>query len=176
MSGVLYPTKSKKRTFPPKIAAVKEKCQQGVSSGACYEYFSILKTLAREVMKSSTECAPEIYSMKEIRAELNEGLEKIALMAWGEQPPEPGVARFSWLQESELLLFCSLRDAFIRSQSNEAWSEFRRNTYKKFPGEKLAAKKDPNAIAVTRLMAPQKFSENDIWNRSIFSIRCENYR
>lgn len=174
--GILYPTKFKKSVIPPQIIRAKETCLQGVSSGACYEYFSVLKNLAKEVLKAPLECSGQVYEIKEISHSLTEGIEKMSLVAWGEQPPEPGVARFGWFKESELLLFCILKDAYVRAHSEAAWGELRSSIYKKYPGEALVLSKDPGSSAAVRIMAPQKFSEGEIWNRSLFSIRCENYR
>ena len=175
LAGVVFPKKEKKNVLPPNLSRPKEVCQLGNSPGSCYEYFSLLRKIAGEVGKSSAECTATLYEVPEVQGALNNGIELMARLAWGNQPPEPGFARFGWLQEGDLAIFCRLRGIYIRAFGEEAWSEKRKAVFAKLPGEAPPAGSDPNSIIIEQKKATAVMTEQDIWNLSIFSVRCENY-
>lgn len=168
--GLVTPMKVKNRQFPAKIVQARLNCLEGYDSGSCFEYFGILRKVANDVRSSSLECAKSVYEVPEVKKSLNQGIESLVLMAWGESPPEPGPSRLGWFQESDIGLFCQLKKTFIRSYGQELWEEARRSINQKLPGEPR-----PQSPQAQRVMAPEKLSENEIWNRSIFSARCELY-
>lgn len=176
LTGLVYPRKDKVRSIPPKILRAQEQCEQGVTTGACFDYFSILKTVTKQIAKTPKECTPNLYEISEIKKLLNVGLEKMVLMAWGEQPPEPGIARFGWFQESEIALFCRLRDTLTKALDEEEFATFRKKIFSKLPGSLPIQGKDPSVPAEPGVLANTKFTEEEIWARSLFSVRCENYQ
>lgn len=54
--GILFPTQVGKRTFPGRIQSAMESCRLGDSSGACYEYLSILRKVAMSIKNAPGEC------------------------------------------------------------------------------------------------------------------------
>lgn len=174
--GLTQPFKIKKQTMPAKMNKALENCYQGSTPGACYDYFQILRTLARFVMSATSECRPEVLSISDVKNSLEEGATNMALLAWGDKPPAPGAfGRFGPLQDSELALFCYVKSAIIAGSSEEAWHSLRKKVFEKFPGEEVDLPKDPKEILKKARPAPKVMSELDIWNRSLFSVRCENY-
>jgi hypothetical protein len=174
--GITKPFKVNKQTMPPKIKLALENCFHGSTPGACYDYFQILRTLARFVMSGTSECRPEVYSIKDVREALQEGVTNMALLAWGDKPPAPGAfGRFGPLQDSELALFCYLKNAIIAGSNEEAFHSIRKKVFEKFPGEEVELPTDPKDILKEARPATKLMSELDIWNRSVFSVRCENY-
>lgn len=173
--GNIFPTEFKKNKIPPTIVRAKEACQLGNSAGSCYEYFSTLRQVAEGVGKASTECTAQLYSINEVRSALNDGIELMARLAWGAKPPEPGLERFGWLQDAEIAIFCRLKNVYTRANGDEAWVSFRKKIYEKLPGEELPPSTDPAQVAVEPRKAPLMMSEQDIWNRSLFSVRCDVY-
>ncbi len=174
--GLTQPFKIKKQTMPAKINKALENCYQGSTPGACYDYFQILRSLARFVMAGTSECRPEIFLIRDVKESLQEGVTNMALLAWGDKPPVAGAfGRFGPLQDSELALFCYLKSAVIAGSSEESWHSLRKKVFEKFPGEEVDLPKDPKEILKTARSATKLMSELDIWNRSLFSIRCENY-
>lgn len=173
--GNLFPLEVKKNKIPPSIARAKEACQIGNSAGSCYEYFSSLKEVASEVGKASSECAAQLYGVKEVSAALNDGIELMARLAWGVKPPEPGFERFGWMQDAEVATFCRLKSIYIRANGEEAWNALRLKIFAKLPGEDLPVATDPAVAVVEPKKATAVLSELDIFNRSIFSTRCEVY-
>jgi hypothetical protein len=176
LKGVIYPRKEDKRTFPPKILQAQEVCEQGVTTGACFDYFAILKLVAKQISKAPKECAPNLYEISEVKKVIDIGIEKMILMAWGEQPPEPGPTRFGWFQEAEIALFCLLRGTLERSLGEEGVTAFRRKIFAKLPGSLPIVGKDPTQLAIAGDLAVSKFTEEEIWARSLFSVRCDNYQ
>jgi hypothetical protein len=163
-----------KHRLPGILGRAQEGCQEGNSAGSCFEYFSILKKVARTIQNYSSECRTELSSITEIKRAMTDGVTLMAKMSWGSHPPEPGMNRVGWMQESELVLFCQLKNIYSLSFGSEAWDELRLKIYKEFPGEPPKNTKNPTEEEVPRAMTTM--DDKEIWARSIFSIRCENYR
>lgn len=175
LKGQVFPVVVNKNTLPPVIVRAQEACRQGNSSGSCLEYFGILRKAARDVKNYSSECRVELVEIPEVRRSFYEGVILLTKMAWGSSAPEPGMARFGWLQESEIGLFCLLKDVYSQGLGDEAWNGLRMNIYQELPGElrpglpgSQVGQESPRAMAT--------MDEKDIWARSLFSVRCENYR
>jgi len=173
--GVTKPLKVKKQTHPPRINQALDKCYIGRSSGACYDYFLILKGLAKHVISSASECRANIYGITDIKTRMVEGIENLVVLAWGDQPPEDMNSKFGQLQDSDVALFCYLKSAFILGTNENEWHLLRKKISKKIPGEKAILPDDPKAGLVAPRPATEVLSELDIWNKSLFSVRCENY-
>lgn len=178
LKGQLFPGTVKKNKIPPLILKAQESCQLGNSPGSCFEYFAILQKMAKSIQNYSSECKSEFASIPEVKKAMKEGITLMAMMAWGSHPPEPGPLRFGWFQDSELALFCRLKDVYSQSFGDESWSELRVGIYKLLPGEL-----PPGTPSTTQAaMAPEPpkavdtHSDKDMWERSVFSVRCENYR
>jgi hypothetical protein len=165
----------KNERLPPRIIAAKEQCQIGNSAGSCYEYFTILKNLAVDIGKSSTECFAQMFDLPNVQKAFNDGIEVMARIAWGPAPPTLWWNRSGWLQESELAVYCRIKNIYIRTRGQEAWNLLQHSVFMKLPGETPAVKTDPNQIVAEPKKAIQVLSEQEIMNRSIFAVRCESY-
>jgi len=174
-AGNIFPTEVKKNKIPPTITRAKEACQLGNSAGSCYEYFMVLKKVADDIGKASSECTAELFNINEAKAALNDGIELMVRLAWGTKPPEPGLERFGWMQEAEIAVFCRLRSIYLRANGEEAWVALRQRIAAKLPGEEVPLSSDPNQVTVEPRKAKDMLSEQDIWNRSLFSVRCEAF-
>lgn len=86
------------------------------------------------------------------------------------------MARFGWLSDSELSLFCMIRDVYIQSYGEETWNGIRENIFKELPGEPPLSKPGSESVGVEPPKAITTMADKDIWARSVFSVRCENYR
>jgi competence protein ComGC len=175
LKGQLFTTEVQKHKIPPSIQRAKQACQLGNSAGSCYEYFTTLKNIAGEVGKASTSCTGQLYNIPEVRAALNDGIELMVRLAWGIKPPEPGLERFGWMQEAELAAFCRLRGIYIRANGDEAWNALRLSINAKLPGEEPVIPSDPSQSVIEPKKATLVMSEQEIWNRSLFSLRCETF-
>ena len=167
--GPLFPMVVKKSTLQPTVKVAQETCKTGHSAGACYEYFSILKMVAKQIDNASPECRAQIIDVSEVSKVLKDGVEIMALAAWGAKPPESPALRFGWMQESELAVFCYIKDVYEKALGEEAWATLRLNVNKKLPGERPAN----SDLGADPPKARESLSDNDIWAKSIFSVRCE---
>jgi hypothetical protein len=173
--GITKPLKIKKQTHPPKILNALDSCYSGRSSGACYEYFQILKSLSKSVLSSNTECRNRVFQITDIKNRLNEGAENLVLLAWGDYPPEDVAMKFGILQDSDVALFCYVKGAIIAGSSESEWNNLRKKLSKKLPGEKPKLPENPKEGITPARTASEVLSELEIWNKSLFSVRCENY-
>jgi hypothetical protein len=136
---------------------------------------SILKNIAGTIAKSSSECVGQLYDIKEVAAAMNDGIELMVRLAWGVKPPEPGIERFGWMQDAEIATFCRLKNIYTRAHGEEAWTALRQKVAAKLPGEEIPPSGDPTQASVEPKKATAVLSEMDIWNRSLFSVRCDVY-
>ncbi|MFN9066926.1 MAG: hypothetical protein ACK5V3_06840 [Bdellovibrionales bacterium] len=173
--GITRPLKVKKQTHPPKINNALDSCYSGRSSGACYEYFHILKTLAKFVISSNSECRNRIFNISDIKSRLIEGAENLVLLAWGDYPPEDVAVKFGILQDADVALFCYIKGAVIAGSSEQDWQSLRKKLSKKLPGERPKLPENPKDGITPARNAAEVLSELEIWNKSLFSVRCENY-
>jgi len=162
--------------LPPIIVQAQESCQQGNSAGSCFEYFSILRKEAREIRNFSSQCRADLLGITEINKSLRDGVMLMSKMAWGSRPPEPGMARFGWLSDSELGLFCLIKDVYTQGLGEETWNEIRQAIFKELPGQPPLSKPGSESLGIEPPKAIATMTEKDIWARSVFSVRCENYR
>ncbi len=174
-AGNLFATEFEKKKIPPTLVKAKESCQLGNSAGSCYEYFTSLRQIAIGVGKGSSECVGQLYGIAEVTQALNDGLELMVRLAWGVKPPEPGMERFNWMQEAEIAIFCRLKSTYVRANGEEAWTQFRNKVYPKLPGEAPVEASDPTVSAAGMKPANLVFTEQGLWNRSLFSVRCDSY-
>lgn len=174
--GQLFPVTVKKNKLPPLAGQAQAACQQGNSAGSCYEYFSILRKVARDIKGFSSECREDLVGIAEVRKGFRDGITLMAKMAWGGRPPEPGMARFGWLSDSELSLFCLIKDVYSQGLGPEAWEDLRKSIFKELPGESPRGLPGSEIGGAEPPKAEATMQEKDIWARSVFSVRCENYR
>lgn len=173
--GQIFPKVGKTSQRPPIYSRLVENCKTGNSPGSCYEYFSLLKKLYQDLMGSPQECLQPFGALPEVQRALKEGVQLIVQLAWGEKPPERGLAKFNWMETSDLALYCRLRDLNLKVYGEEAWQSLRLGTYKKLPGEAQIFQDGQCANCERIKKAPEILSDEEIWARSLFSLRCEQF-
>lgn len=157
-AGKLFPGKATDGgSKQPRYAAFLEDCKQGNGPGACFEYFSLLRNLIRDLNGSPRECLIPFGDVAEVKRALFDGTQIMAMIAWGEHPPDKGMARFNWFEAADISLFCGLKDMIYRIYGEEGWEQLRLSTQSQFPGS-------------------NSLSPEEIWVRSLFSVRCEQFR
>jgi hypothetical protein len=175
-AGQVFPKKIKNIIRPPVYSKHVQVCKEGNSPGACFELFSFMKKFVRDLASAPTECLPNFGEIGEVKRVLSESSQMLVQLAWGDQPPQRGGARFGWLEAPDLALFCHLRDYYLRIYGQEKWDSLRVGTYEKLVGEKPVFENGKCLNCAYRKRASEVFSAEDLWALSIFSVRCEQYR
>lgn len=175
MKGKIYPRVEKNLTLPASYFRLLENCKLANSAGGCFEYFDLLRSMLRELNGAPEQCLQPFGEIKEVKSAFNEGLEIMAMLAWGNQPPE-SASRFGWLETLELGLFCKLRANYIRIYGAEALELLREKVNAKLPGEPPVIQDGICTNCESRKAASQIFSREELWVRSLFSVRCDQYQ
>jgi len=174
---------SKKRVHFPQINFLKERCSEGNSQGACFDYLKSLRTVTDSLKLTSEKCYPDlIESSTELIKQLKDGVKVMALVAWGEYPPTSLSQRLGWLTESDVYTFCRMKNTITKLIPNEEFLAFRNTVYREFPDrwtenislEKRAEMPRPRALKGTT-NPNGTLIEKDLYERSLFSLRCDLY-
>lgn len=185
VSGILvgYRTASKKIQYA-QIEGFKDICREGNSQGSCEDYFKGVRKVADAMRNTSEKCYP-LLSQQYVKliSTLQQGIKIMALTAWGIRPPENLAQRLGWLTESDIYGFCRSKDLLIKTLGPEAFKAYRMSIYQEFPDawpdsisiEKRSEASRPKAL---RHAGNPKGSldEKEIYEKSIFSLRCDLYQ
>lgn len=202
MAGLLTSTKvNKKVQFPQLKIYWKDRCKEGNSIGSCDDYFEGLRKMSAELKRMNDNCQLRLSEESEdLATVVSHGVHIMALVAWGEKPPEALSGRAGWLNESHLRTFCYLKDRYKHLAGEEALLSLRERVYREYPDNwpeqtdfnKLlettssasgsqSGKSDrpvdqvrPRAYK-TQLNPTGTLTKEDIYQRSLFSIRCDLY-
>ncbi len=175
-------TKTKKVQFA-QINYSRDSCVEGNSQGACENYFNNLKLLTSQFKDFSVKCQKKYAEQSpDFLLNMRKAMSAMSLLAWGEKPPEGVAYRLGWLTESDLKTFCAIRDNYVQVDGEEKYLEFRNEVYKAFP-DKWSDKVPLEARIPDDRPKAFKTSDNPvgsldkskIYERSLFSIRCDLY-
>jgi len=173
--GRLFPRVTKNAQRSALYPRLVENCKTGNSPGSCYEFFTLLRKLNQALLGSPQECLVPFGEVPEIQKALKEGVQLMIQLAWGEKPPAAGLAKFNWMETSDLVLYCRLKQLNLQIYGEENWQNLRLATYKKLPGEAQIFQ-DGICTNCERIKnASQVLSDEEIWVRSLFSLRCEQF-
>lgn len=173
--GTIFNAQIRNKRIPPLLVKARKLCKDGNSPGACYEYVRALRSVAKGISDSSYECREEIYSQDEIKNAMIQGVQLLAVMAWGEQAPETsGNEKLGWLSEFEISTYCLLKESILGAGGEEEWATVRLSVLKILPAERLDSMSAQ--AGALRKKALESMSEQDVFSKSLFSVRCENFR
>ena len=178
-----YRTASKKIQYA-QIDNLRDICKDGNSQGSCEDYFKGIRKIADAMRNTPEKCYPQLSQeyVKLIPA-LQQGIKIMALTAWGIKPPENLAQRLGWLTESDIYGFCRAKNLLIKTLGPEAFKNYRMSIYQEFPNEwpeKMSLEKRseanrPRALRYTGNPSGA-LDEKDIYEKSIFSLRCDLYQ
>lgn len=164
----------------------RDRCRDGNSAGACEDYFIGLKKMSSALKIFPAKCYPTFVENESNAWFVNsiaQALRTYALLAWAEKPPVGPAERLGWLTESELNTFCSLKKTYIEATDEERFAELRSSVYQQFPDAWPDTVPEDSRLPENRPMAlkttanPQgTLNKNEIFERSLFSIRCDLYQ
>lgn len=185
MLGLTIPVtikKFNKKQFP-QLEYWKERCKEGNSIGSCNDYFSGLRTVIQELRVVKDKCQIKFSQENEqFSFIISEGLQIMALVAWGDKPPGGPGERLGWLTNTHLQTFCYLKRTFILISDEETYEALKAKVYREYPDnwpESVAAEdrvddKRPRAFK-TQANPNGSFRADEIYPRSLFSVRCDLY-
>ena len=114
---------------------------------------------------------------------LQQGLKIMSLTAWGIKPPDNIALRLGWLTESDIYGFCRSKDLMIKTLGTEAFKAYRMSIYQEFPdawSDKISIEKRSETNrprALKHVGNPGgSLEEKDVFEKSIFSLRCDLYQ
>lgn len=173
--GRLFAAEIKGQKKMPVYGRYLESCKLGNSPGACYELFNLMRAVIRDLEAAPLNCLPEFSDVVPIQKSLGDSIELLSLLAWGNKPPEPGIAKYGWLEASDLNLFCKSKKFYNLIFGPQKTEELRRTVQSRFPGEEVIVEDGVCLNCESKKTAEQMLSDEEIWVRSIFSIRCEQF-
>jgi hypothetical protein len=175
-AGSIFPRQTKTGQRPASFPRLIDACKIGNSPGACYDLFSLLKKLVRDLNGSPQECLVPFGKVDEVKRALLSGEQLIVQIAWGDRPPEAGgTARMGWLEATDLALYCQLKSTMIKVYGEEEWESFRLSTQAKLPGEAQIIQDGVCLNCESIKKASEVLSPEEIWSKSLFSLRCDQY-
>ena len=132
-------------------------CLKSNSSGGCYDIFSRFKFFEKQIRTLPEECGPSPASSS-IKKALKKALRLFAKIAWGDKPPENRYSKLSWLDTSDVGLYCQMKRHYRRLYGDEEWKIFSWSVIPTLPEVKSF-----------------KNNKKEMWNRSIFSVNCRKF-
>ena len=189
-------TKTKKMIMP-QVGETKKFCKEGNSPGACQNYFSALKKVEEAFVRFDNKCLVQLVEDENfvtegapeetasiIKFQLKEAVKILALLAWGEKPPAGLAERAGWLSRSEVYTFCRLKTTLLDIIGDEEYKVFRTSVIREYPDvwpEKLHAQinaEDVHRPTVLKWSGNPSgtMDEKEVLQRSLFSMRCEQYQ
>lgn len=128
-------------------------CKDRNLPGSCFQFFEGLRLLTKDIKTISYECRSQILSRSEVSSSIWLGLGTIFELAWGKTPPQSYLDKMGWLDNLHTSVFCDLQALAKESLATE-WDAFRERTLAALPG---AAQMD----------------RKEVWNRSLFTLKCQ---
>jgi len=185
MLGLTIPVTIKKfnKMQFPQLEYWKDRCKEGNSIGSCNDYFTGLRTVIQELRVVNDKCQIKFSQENEqFSFIISEGLQIMALVAWGDKPPGGPGERLGWLTNTHLQTFCYLKRTFILISDEETYEALKSKVYREYPDnwqESVAAEdrvddKRPRAFK-TQSNPNGSFRADEIYPRSLFSVRCDLY-
>jgi hypothetical protein len=177
-------TKNKNKNIQfPQIKYWRDRCKEGNSIGSCNDYFDGLRSMTKELRSVSDKCQITYSEQNENFSQyLLEGLQIMALVAWGEKPPEGPANRLGWLSTVHLQTFCYMRRSFILISDEETFEALKVKVYREYPDdwpESLSAEdrlpeNRPRALK-SKINLEGSLKPEEVYSRSLFSVRCDLY-
>lgn len=189
VKGYLINSRNKQRKLKlADINTTKNLCKSGNSLGSCENYFNVLKIVSVAFVSIEDKCLTDLAedeSFSSLSLHLKDAIKILSLLAWGEKPPNGLADRAGWLSKTELISFCRLKSVLINIEGDDSFIKFRNSVYKEFPSnipsnivEKNVLSDDFNRPLAFKWSGNPSgiLNEKEVLERSLFSIRCDQYQ
>lgn len=153
----LYSETIKNIRRPPDIDGELNTCRSSNSPGGCNELFFNLRRLTKEITSEPSQCGTTIGAEPEVNKYLWRSYRLMVELAWGSRAPAGYESRFSWMDSSDLALFCDLKDTLLKLYGEDRYRLFQEEMFQSLP----------QASMLTR---------DQVWQRTILSIRCDSVK
>jgi hypothetical protein len=182
--GILAGFKTKKNlTQFAQIENFKNLCREGNSQGSCENYYDALKKITTGLKAVEDKCQPKLMENYEnLIKVISNAIQIMALNAWGDASPEGVGERMGWLSEPDIYTFCRLKTQLIRLSSDDEFKLLRAKTYAEFPDSWPASVPLDQRLELPRPRVLKSdsnptgsLSSEEIFKRSLFSLRCDLY-
>lgn len=141
--------------FEGRLKTAYQKCLSTNSAGGCLDMFSRFGHLASSVKNLPSECGQHPSTQK-VQRFLARGLRLLAMIGWGEKPPENKYNKTAWLDSTDLGLFCRMKFQYRRLYGDQAWKQLAWSTLPGLPGAK-------------------ELDKRQLWDRGLFSNSCKAF-
>ena len=156
-ASFLFKQKSKFKESSRSMAVVlKEQCLRTNSPGGCFEYFTQLKLLLRDLDQVSSQCRADVGGISQLKKVFWDSTGLIVNIAWTDKPPEAAFDKLAWLTVSDLNLYCHFKRLSHDYYGKQQWESFQ---------EKM----------MTTLPGADKLSRSQVWSLSVLSENCSSY-
>jgi hypothetical protein len=152
----LYKDPKSKQIKTTRYQRLRDECKGANNAGGCYELFAELKRMLHDLGTLNSECSGAVSGVAEIKTAINESVELMVQMAWGDTPPTSYQGKFNWMEIADVSLFCQLKARYINFYGEDAWNKERLRV--------SAALKDAEPMSPTQ-----------IWDMSLYSENCNRY-
>ena len=153
----LFKDRAKKSRKEATYRSIIDQCKATNSPGGCFELFMQLRHMVRSLSTVPIECDSKTASLGAVRKVIRESIELMVQLAWGEKVPDVYFEKYGWLDHSDMNLFCSLKDYYIRYWGKDTWEQFREKMMLALPGA-------------------DKLSRQKLWDNTIFSSNCKQFQ
>ncbi len=186
MRGIAASGKIKTKTQFAQLGFWRDRCRDGNSAGACEDYFTGLKKMTFALKTFPTKCYAKFIADEDnawFVTSVTQAIRTYALLAWAIRPPVGPAERLGWLTEAEVTTFCSLKKTLIETEGEEKFEGVRQSIYEQYPAawpdtvpEDLQSPEN-RPLALKTAANPQgTLTRNEVFERSLFSIRCDLYQ
>lgn len=156
LKSVIYPPSEKATSVTSLYQRSVKSCEEGNSPGACLEFINASRQIIASLNVVQDECFPKVAELAEVQFHIKKTIKELSMLAWGESPPdEGGNNHFRWLDSGELSIYCQFKNLYLKTFEEESWFSF------------------VNEVAAT-LPNASGLNQNEIFSKSIFSVRCDS--
>ncbi len=186
MRGIAASGKIKTKIQFAQLGFWRDRCRDGNSAGACEDYFTGLKKMSLALKTFPTKCFAKFTEDENNTWFVNsimQALRTYSMVAWAEKPAIGPGERLGWLTEQELTTFCSLKKTYIEAAGEEKFAGLRQSIYEQYPDAWPDTVPEDSRLPENRPLALKTaanprgtLNKNEVFERSLFSIRCDLYQ
>jgi len=129
-------------------------CKEHTDPGGCMPFIELVNKLEAKYTEVGHQCQPSLKSNGVTREWITVAMEILVKAAWGSQPPISISAKNGWLELTQVIEFCRLKQHLEMLYGKDYWNEFTNNMLSDFPGA-------------------SSMNRNDAWNKSLLSDSCQ---